>query len=197
MFITFEGGEGCGKSTQSKMLYEYLLSKGIDAILTREIGGTEVGEQIRDIVVNQELKLLTELLLVMAARNEHLLRIIIPALEANKWVICDRYIDSTACYQSNCWETMDDIYNLHEYILGDKSPDKTIIIHVPVEIALARTTGRKGNNKFEAKPIEFHRRIYSKFLQLQDRNPARIIDIDAKNLTAEEVHSEILKHLKI
>lgn len=198
MFITFEGGEGCGKTTQSKILYEYLLSKGIDAILTREIGGTPVGEQIRDIVVNQELDRITEILLVMAARKEHLQRIIIPALKANKWVICDRFIDSTVVYQSICYEDMQQIYKLHKDLLENILPDKTFFISLSPEIALYRITNRKENNKFDFKSINYHHGVYGGFKFLADVwKPKRIIQIDAFDRNAEDIHLEILKHLKI
>lgn len=98
-FITFEGGEGSGKSTQSKMLYDYLESKNVNVLLTREVGGTLEAEKIRDILLHSHLLPMTELMLVMAARFEHMSKIIIPALKQGIWVICDRFIDSTAAYQ--------------------------------------------------------------------------------------------------
>ncbi|MDA9163874.1 dTMP kinase, partial [Rickettsiaceae bacterium] len=113
-FITFEGGEGSGKSTQSKMLHQYLLSKNIKAIHTREVGGTVEAEKIRDLLVYSELLSMSELMLVMAARYEHINKVIIPALLEGSWVICDRFVDSTACYQSgDSGLSMDDIYELH------------------------------------------------------------------------------------
>ena len=117
-FITFEGGEGCGKSTQSKLLYEYLLSKNIPAIHTREIGGTVEAEKIRHLIIYSELKPMSELMLVMAARYEHINKVIIPSLLEGKWVICDRFIDSTACYQSHdSGLNIEDIYELHETLM--------------------------------------------------------------------------------
>ncbi|NRB10834.1 MAG: dTMP kinase [Rickettsiaceae bacterium] len=118
-FITFEGGEGSGKSTQSKMLYEYLLSKNIKAIHTREIGGTPTAEKIREIIIHNELLNKSELLLVMGARYEHINKVIIPALLNDTWVICDRFIDSTACYQSigSADFSITDIYKLHQELM--------------------------------------------------------------------------------
>lgn len=198
MFITFEGGEGCGKSTQSKMLYEYLASKGIDAILTREIGGTPVGEQIRDIVVNQELDRITEIFLAMAARKEHLNHVIMPALKANKWVICDRFIDSTAAYQAKDFSHMWEIYWLYKDFMQGLLPDKTFFIKVLPEVALSRIKDRKNNNKFEAKPLDFHEEVYAGFRCIaNEMYPNRIVKIDAFDRSIEEVHLEILEYLKI
>lgn len=198
MFITFEGGEGCGKSTQSKMLYDYLVSKDIDVILTREIGGTEVGEQIRDIVVNQKLNSVTELFLAMAARSEHIQHVINPALKANKWVICDRFIDSTAAYQSKDIGTQWEIYWLHGDWLCDLLPNKTFILRVPPETALARINEREGNNKFETKSLEFHNYVYRRFSFAADEiDPERIYEIDAFDRSVDEIHLEVLRHLKI
>jgi dTMP kinase len=98
-FISFEGGEGCGKSTQCQMLFDYLESRSIKVVLTREIGGVDTAEAIRNIVVNQELLPMSELMLVMAARFEHVNKLILPKLQDGYWVICDRFVDSTACYQ--------------------------------------------------------------------------------------------------
>jgi len=117
-FITFEGGEGSGKSTQSKMLHEYLRARHIKSIHTREVGGTPEAEQIRNLLVYSELLPVSELMLVMAARYEHINNVIIPALQDGNWVICDRFVDSTACYQSGeSGLTIDDIYELHDQLM--------------------------------------------------------------------------------
>lgn len=215
-FITFEGGEGSGKTTQSKMLYEYFVSKGVEVILTREIGGTKEAEKIRELLLyNKELFPMTELMLVMAARYEHLYKVIIPALKRGVWVICDRFIDSTICYQGQNVEIgAERIYSLHHEIMSQKPlkgdistilnneqannstmPDVTFFIDIPPSIALDRTIGRKDNNKFEDREIEFHEEVYMSFQKNADNFKNRIIKIDAGSLTPEEIHQQILLNL--
>ena len=133
-FITFEGGENSGKTTQSKMLYEYLLSKGIKAIHTREPGGTPEAEKICDIVVNHNINQMTEFLLCMAARYEHLYNVIIPALNNNQWVICDRFMDSTLCYQG--WDVDIDQWGFYDFI--DIMPEITFLMNIKPEICILR-----------------------------------------------------------
>jgi dTMP kinase len=197
-FITFEGLEGCGKSTQCKMLYDYLLLKNIKVILTREIGGVDSAEAIRDIVVNKELLPMSELMLVMAARHEHIQKLILPKLQDNHWVICDRFIDSTVCYQGITPEIgKDKIYLLHQQLMLNLLPDITYFIDVEPNEALSRTLNRNDNNKFEDKNLEFHRQVYQGFHNLAKQFPKRIVRIDANDLTKEQVHQEILRVLPI
>lgn len=193
-FITFEGGEGSGKSTQSKMLYEYLLSKEVKVILTREVGGTPEAEKIRDILLHSELSPLSELLLVMAARYEHINKVIISALSKKTWVICDRFIDSTACYQGQHPDiTIRKIYQLHEEMMPlSLMPDLTFFIDISPEIALQRIINRDGNNKFEDKEISFHQRVYQQFQTISDNFQERIFKIEAANLSKEEVHKKVV-----
>lgn len=192
-FITFEGGEGCGKSTQSKRLVDYLLSKGIEVVLTREIGGTNEAEAIRALMLHSELFHMTELLLVMAARFEHIQRVILPALETGKWVICDRFIDSTACYQGQHPDIgIERVYSLHKELISPVMPDLTILFDLPVEVALQRAHERSGNNKFEEKDLGFHVQIRQCFLKLAESFPERIIKIDAESLSPDEIHAKIL-----
>ena len=192
-FITFEGGEGCGKSTQCKMLYDYLQSCNIKVLLTREIGGTDSAEVIRDSIVNKELLPISELMLVMAARYEHIQKLILPKLQDNYWVIGDRFVDSTACYQGLASEIgIDKIYRLHQELMLNLMPDITFFIDVePVE-ALHRALSRKDSNKFEQKSLDFHRLVYQKYQNITEQFSNRIIKIKANNLTVQEVHSKIL-----
>jgi len=179
-FITFEGGEGSGKTTQSRMLYDYLTAKGIEAIWTREIGGTKSAERIREILLNEELLDTTELLLIMAARFEHVEHVIKPALQAGKVVICDRFIDSTMSYQEP-----DLAFKLHQEIFGDFMPDVTFFIDIEPEVALRRAISRGDANKFEAKEMVFHRKVYERFRALAAKYPERIISISGSGSTAE------------
>lgn len=218
-FITFEGGEGSGKSTQSKMLYDYLLASGYKVILTREVGGTKEAEKIRDILVHSRLQVTTELLLVMAARCEHLHNVIIPHLKEGYIVICDRFIDSTACYQGMLESSLpsaifdqklameqkidtehklslSEIYNLYKQILPIPiMPDITFFIDLPPEIALIRAKNRGDNNKFEAKDVQFHQEVYDRFCLIAQMFPERIIRIQATNLSAAQLNKNIIDSL--
>lgn len=204
-FITFEGGEGSGKSTQSKMLYEYLLKQGIKAIQTREVGGTPEAEKIRDVLVYSELMPVSELMLVMAARYEHINKVIIPALKAGTWVICDRFIDSTACYQSgkDSGLSVEMIFKLHKELMKDASdensfglmPHLTFFMDVPPAIGLKRAGIRGDVNKFEEKNIAFHEEIYTRFKEVAAKDQARFKVIDAVDRSIDEIHSDIVGRL--
>ncbi len=214
-FITFEGGEGSGKSTQTKMLYKYLLSKSIKAIHTREIGGTVEAEKIRHLLVYSELLSVSELMLVMAARYEHINKVIIPALFKGNWVICDRFIDSTACYQSGKSSLpLEDIYDLHKKLMTVSyvneieniaypqieindfeshgiMPDITFFMDIPPEEGLARVATKRDTNKFEDKNISFHKKIYERFQAIARLHEERIVSINCVSKTMEAIHKEI------
>ena len=214
--ITFEGGEGSGKSTQSKMLHEYLLSKGIKAIHTREVGGTVEAEKIRHLLIYSELMSMSELLLVMAARYEHINKVIIPALLEGSWVICDRFVDSSACYQSGeSGLTLEDIYKLHKklmtvncdneakdtaypkvgirkFVSQGIMPDLTFFMDIPPELGLKRVAARGDANKFESKNISFHRKIYKRFKSIESMYPDRFLPIECIDKTIKEIHEDIL-----
>ncbi|WP_425363039.1 dTMP kinase [Candidatus Tisiphia endosymbiont of Hybos culiciformis] len=190
-FITFEGGEGCGKSTQSDMLYQYLLSQNIRVDLTREVGGTIAAEKMRDILVYQDLLPMSELLQVMAARYEHVHKRIIPKLNSGVSVICDRFIDSTACYQGQDVGS-DLVYDLHKSLISPVMPDITFFIDIEPNIALERAWARGNNNKFESKNIEFHQKVYNRFQDISDKFPDRIVKINASALSANEIHDIIV-----
>lgn len=199
IFITFEGCDGSGKSTQAKLLYDYLVNIGIKVIYTREIGGTPVAEKIRDLVVYNDLETLSQLMMVMAARFEHVTKTILPALNSGSWVICDRFVDSTACYQSSQDNnpdslSMDEIYNLHTKLIrpnlsnnhdikwysAEKGfmPDITFFINLPPEIAMIRALERQDDrNNFDEKPLTFYQRIYDNFKIVCHKFPERFIDI--------------------
>jgi dTMP kinase len=195
-FITFEGGEGSGKSTQSKLLYEHLLSQGIEAILTREIGGTKEAEAMREIVLHSKLAPTSELLLIMAARYEHVDNVILPALNSGKWVICDRFIDSTACYHGRLGFGV--AYTLHNMFIPLKLiPHLTFFIDVPVEIGLQRALERGGNNKFEDKGIDFHRQVHVNYESVAECFSERIVRIDANNLSINEVHNKVIEKINV
>lgn len=176
-FISFEGIEGCGKSTQAKKLHEYFSG----SILTREPGGTEVGEKIREILISEKypkLEAKTELLLNFAARLEHIQKVIRPALEQQKTVISDRFFDSTYAYQGNAFGIdFDVIDQVRKLSIGEFAPDITFLIDVPLEIAFKRIEGRAGNNRYEKLGFDFHQKVRDGFLDLAKKNPRiKIID---------------------
>lgn len=196
-FITFEGIEGSGKSTQSKKLHEFFLSQKIDSVLTREPGGTLASERIREILIDEKIPKLeakTELFLNFAARLEHVEKLIKPALQQNKFVISDRFFDSTYAYQGNAfgldYELIDTV---KEMTIGDFAPSLTFLIDVPVEAAFARIVNRSDNNRYEKFGREFHQKVRDGFLSLAKKNH-RIKVIDGTR-DPEEVFLEITQIL--
>lgn len=183
-FITFEGGEGAGKSTQAKKLVAALKKRGVDCIATREPGGSPGAEQVRDLIVHGEAgrwDTLTETLLIFAARADHVARTIRPALAAKKWVICDRFTDSTFAYQgAGRGLARETIRRLDAIVLHDFHPDLTFVLDLPVEVGLARATTRgKGATRFERFDAAFHERLRQAFLGIARRNKERCVVIDA------------------
>jgi len=197
LFITFEGIEGSGKSTQSKKLQEFFLQNKIDAILTREPGGCEIAEQIRKILLAEEfnnMQALTEILLNFSARLEHVEQVIKPALKSGKVVICDRFFDSTYAYQgSACGVDFAVIEQVQKITLKDFEPDITFLIDVDVKHAFARINSRIDNNRYEKLGLEFHQKVRSGFLKLADKNQ-RIKKIDGSQ-NIEQILLEIIKYL--
>ncbi len=193
LFITFEGGEGSGKTTQSKRLLEYFKFRKIPCVWTREPGGTEVAEAIREVLVHHDMDVTTELLLALAARNEHLLHVILPSLEKGNIVICDRFVDSSLCYQGHKLG-VDRVLNLHKEIFGNIMPDITFFIDVPVEEGLVRANQRGGNNRFESAPIELHEKLRLCFNKLVELFPERIIKIDGLK-SEDEIANIVIKRV--
>ena len=186
-FITFEGGEGSGKSTHTAALAERLKARGIDCVLTREPGGSAGAEIIRHIILSGIAKPLgaeTETILFAAARDDHVRVTIDPALDAGKWVICDRFIDSTRVYQGALGKVdMKLIRSLERVTVGATMPDLTFVLDVPANIGLARAKKRRGTataDRFESEAIEFHEDLRRAFLVLAEREPKRIVVIDGR-----------------
>lgn len=183
-FITFEGGEGSGKSTQVKLLCDTLTAKNVVHIATREPGGTESAERIRDLVVNgatDAWQPATETLLFYAARLEHVHRLIKPSLEEGRHVICDRFSDSTLVYQG-IGKDLSEYYvqMLHKLTLGNFAPDLTFILDISPQEGLRRAQERNHKEKrFEDMPMDFHRRIRAGFLAIAAREPRRCVVLDA------------------
>jgi len=182
-FISFEGGEGVGKSTQIRRLAAALGHAGIETIITREPGGTEGAEAIRGLVTEgaaDRWSPLTETLLFVAARQDHVERLIGPAIEAGRWVLCDRFMDSTRVYQGIAGTLgLEMIDGLHQSIFGDMKPDLTLLLDLPVEIGLARRRGGGEVNRFDRMVTSFHEKVRKGFLDLAEAEPARFGIIDA------------------
>lgn len=182
-FVTFEGGEGGGKTTQAKRLQERLAKRGIAAILTREPGGSPGAEDIRKILITGEPSRwdpLTEALLHFAARREHVERTIRPALGNGEWVISDRFFDSTMAYQGYAQGLGAEVVeSLRQDVLGTFAPDLTIILDLPVEDGLAREQARGGSDRYGRMGLDFHRRVREAFLDIAAYAPKRCVVLDA------------------
>lgn len=183
-FITFEGGEGAGKSTQVALLVDRLRARGLDVLRTREPGGSEGAEEIRAIALNGDAgrwSPMTETMLMFAARSDHLDKTIRPALADGRWVVCDRFADSSRAYQGAGGGTPGDfIESLDAAVVGDTQPDLTLIFDLPVEVGLERAFGRGlFETRFESKGVAFHERLRSRFLQIAQEKSERCVVIDA------------------
>ena len=195
-FITVEGGEGAGKSTQIALLAEALARAGIPAIRTREPGGSPGAEEIRRLLVEGapgRWDALTEALLIMAARRSHLTATVLPALAGGQWVVCDRFADSTMAYQGYAGGVpLADLAAMQRIAAGELAPDLTLILDLPVERGLARATARAGGEtRFEQKDRAFHERLRQGFLDIARREPQRCVVIDAA-ADVETVHRAMI-----
>jgi dTMP kinase len=186
-FITFEGGEGTGKSTQAAMLVQRLESLGVPVKLTREPGGSPGAEIIRHVLLSGAVKPLgteVEAMLFAAARDDHVQCTIRPALESGKWVICDRFADSTRVYQGILGNVDQRIIKVLERVsIGDVAPDLTVILDVPVSLGIERARERRGAaepDRFEAESAEFHQQLRDGFLSIAAKEPDRCVVIDAR-----------------
>ena len=205
MFITFEGIEGCGKTTQVKRFAKKLKGLGIPLITTFEPGGTRIGKDIRKILLdsrNKNLSPLTELILYAADRAQHVEELIKPALDEGKWVICDRFFDATVVYQGIArGQDMELIRALNEQATQGIQPDITFLLDCPVDMGLHRALERneaqsqKGQDRFEREAIEFHRAVREGYLDLARKNQNRFVIVDA-TLPKDEVEKKIFQHME-
>lgn len=179
-FITFEGGEGAGKSTQAKKLAERLESIGIATLVTREPGGTPLGEDIRDLILKDRPQdPLTELMLFAAARAEHMTAVIRPALDDGTWVISDRFVDSTRVYQGKLYALEPELIALIEkYTVGHDMPDLTLILDLPADAGLERAANRGTLSRYDAERIETHEILRQGFLEIATADSKRCLLID-------------------
>ena len=199
IFITIEGPDGAGKSTQIELLKEYLEKKGYDSVVTREPGGTKISEAIREIILNPEYKemsYMTELLLYAAARAQLVNQIIRPAIEEGKAVICDRFVESSAVYQGiGRGLGVATVYEVNNYALGEVKPKLTIFMDLDAEDGLKRKKKQTTLDRMEQEDIEFHRRVVEGYRKLAELYPERIVPIDA-TLGVEEIHSKIIDEVE-
>ena len=186
-FVTFEGIEGCGKSYQSKKLFNNLKRKKISSILTREPGGTKAGEKIREVILKdyfhpkskEQFNRYTDTLLYLAARNEHIINKVKPALDKKKIVICDRFTDSTLAYQVH-GKGVDKKFvdSLHKYILGNIKPNLTFILKININKAMSRLKKRKTKNRYDKFTKNFYIKVQNAFIKIARKNKKRYLIID-------------------
>jgi dTMP kinase len=184
-FITFEGGEGTGKSTQVKMLAAKLKAFGLSVLVTREPGGSPGAEAIRHVLLSGAAKPLgpyAEAILFAAARDDHVRQTIRPALAQGRWVVCDRFADSTRIYQGALGNVeLRLISRLEQITVGDTRPDLTIVLDVPAKLGLERAAARRGAapaDRFETETLDFHEKLRQAYLELAEREPGRCAVID-------------------
>lgn len=201
-FITFEGGEGCGKSTQLRLLQEYLKTRGIDVVSTKEPGGTDVGLELRHILVTgdkDKMDAIAEALLYYADRRIHMTKKVWPALARGQWVLSDRFADSTMAYQYygyNKKVEKDVLDNLYQLAVGNFQPDLTVIFDIDVEIGLARSYAKASGMsekelRHESRGTAFHNNLRQGFLEIAHQNPQRCVVLDA-NKSIESLHQDVV-----
>ena len=207
MFITFEGIEGSGKTTQIRHVMDFLKQRGRDCISTREPGGTATGQKIRAILLDPESRGMdpsTELLLYVADRAEHVNKVVRPSLSAGRTVLCDRYYDATIAYQGYARGLdMDLLSNLHRLIINDLKPDITFLLDLPPEAGLSRAwkqidEGKRAGveTRFEKEAFSFHEKVRKGYLELARMEPGRFAIIDAMN-NEDQVRQDIIKVLSL
>ena len=198
-FITIEGIEGVGKSTNIDFIASYLKSHNINLITTREPGGTELAEKIREILLNpqkEDVPEIAELLLFFAARSFHLNNVIKPALAEGKYVVCDRFTDATVAYQgSGRGFNIDRINLIANWVHKNLKPDVTILLDAPAELGMERAKKRGSKDRMESEQMSFYRRVRKGYLNLAKNEPERFAIIDATQPLA-KVQKEIKKHLE-
>lgn len=209
-FITFEGLDGCGKSTQLERLAGALRRDGIDVIVTREPGGTPIGEKIRAVLLDsrtQGLAPLAELALMFASRAQQIEEVIKPAVAAGKWVLCDRFTDSSEAYQGGGRQLgSEPVLDLHRVLCGNLQPDMTVLMDSEVAASVARArrrnqqksaedSGKGDENRFEQENRAFFTRVHDKYLEIAKREPQRVFMVDARK-PADVVHPQIVEAVR-
>ena len=193
-FITIDGVEGAGKSTQITFICDYLKAKGVNVILTREPGGTDVGEKIRTLLLSNSTGKMhadTELMLMFAARNEHIQNKIMPALKQGDWVLSDRFTDASYAYQGGGRGLdVERIAQLEQWVLQDFTPDMTLLLDAPVEIGMSRVESRGKKDRIELEATDFFNRVRQAYIDRSEQFPDRIKLIDSSQ-TVEHTKQQI------
>ena len=209
-FITFEGIEGCGKTTQISFLKDFLKKKNCSVVTTREPGGTKIGDKIRSILLdseNADIDIKTELLLYQASRAQHVKDVIRPSLEQGCVVLCDRFTDATSVYQGFVQGISEDfLERLNRFTTDNLTPDLTVLIDCPVEIGLKRTEDRTKTtnqevceNRFEEKSVDFHQMVRLGYLQIAEHNSNRFYIVDGREDPCEvhrKIQSAVIKRIE-
>ena len=197
-FITLEGGEGAGKSTAMNALEQMLQQRQVPYTTTREPGGTELGEELRGLLLHPRCTAvdpMAELLMIFAARAQHVAQVIRPALEAGQWVLCDRFTAASFAYQGmGRGMGREPVAALEELVQGSLRPDLTLLLDVPVQVGLERARGRGDLDRFESEDLAFFERVRSAYLEQAQRDPGRFVIIDAQQ-PLERVHGELVAAL--
>jgi dTMP kinase len=192
-FITFEGVDGAGKSTHLAWFAEALRQRGKDVVVTREPGGTPMGERLREIVLNEPMRAETEALLMFAARFEHIEQVIKPALNRGSWVVSDRFSDASFAYQGGGRGiAVEKLEQLERWVHADFQPDVTILFDVPIEVARQRLSNNATLDRFEQEKASFYERVRTAYLERSKKHPQRFAVINAAQ-TPEQVKSDLQK----
>ncbi|PKM69236.1 MAG: dTMP kinase [Firmicutes bacterium HGW-Firmicutes-2] len=199
IFITIEGGDGSGKSTQIDMLMSYFNEHGFDVLLTREPGGTPISEKIREVILdsnNMEMANMTEVLLYAAARAQHVAEFIKPNIEQGKVVICDRFVDSSVVYQGYARGVgIDAVETINSYATLGLLPDLTILLDLPPDLGLSRKKNQQALDRLELASDAFHIKVNEGYRLLAKRHQSRILTVDATN-SIETIHQIVLEAIK-
>lgn len=195
-FITFEGGDGSGKSTQIKLLKKHLEEEGFNVLLTREPGGTDIGEKIREVILdpdNKEMSPMTESMLYAACRAQHVDEVIRPAVKSGSIVICDRFLDSSIAYQGYARGLGDCVGIINSYAVNECLPDLTFLLKLKPKAGSERIEGRE-KDRIELEAESFHQAVFDGYKELEKKFPDRIVGIDATG-TIDEISAEIWEHV--
>ncbi|MFB5663732.1 dTMP kinase [Alteribacillus sp. HJP-4] len=196
VFVSLEGGEGAGKTTVAELIFELLVAKGWRVMKTREPGGIDIAEKIRTIILDPEhtaMEARTEALLYAAARRQHLIEKVLPALQEGYIVLCDRFVDSSLAYQGAARGIgIDEVFSINAFAIENQMPDLTLLLDIKPEDGMARIHGNENReyNRLDREKMEFHHKVYEAYQEISARFPERIHKIDA-NRPAEEVAAEV------
>lgn len=198
LFITLEGGDGAGKSTQIRNIEKFFAEKGLVVVRTREPGGTEISEKLRAILLdshNTEMSPVTEMMIYAASRAQNVREFIIPALERGEIVICDRFVDSSIAYQAYGRELGDMVAEVNKYATGGLTPDITFWMDIDPEAGKARAAKAGDLDRLELEEMEFHYRVYRGYQKIAEDDPGRVMRIDASD-TVDNIRDSICSYLE-